>query len=140
MVCIDSILNEHIKSSIHIMGPLYEKLFNLILNTGIVPETLTRGVIKPIFKQKGCVLNPENYRPITLLSCISKLFTGIISNRLTAHAENCDLIKNSQAGFRKNHSTIDHIFVMHSLIEMLSKKRTRLFAAFIDLKQAFDTI
>ena len=74
-----SIQNEHIKSSIHIMGPLYEKLFNLILDTGIVPETWTRGVIKPIFKQKGDVLNPENYRPITLLSCISKLFTGIIS-------------------------------------------------------------
>ena len=67
---IDSIQNEHIKSSIHIIGPLYEKLFNLILDTGIVPETWTRGVIKPIFKQKGDVLNPENYRPITLLSCI----------------------------------------------------------------------
>ena len=63
---IDSIQNEHIKSSIHIMGPLYEKLFNLILDTDIVPETWTRGVIKPIFKQKGDVLNPENYRPITL--------------------------------------------------------------------------
>ena len=36
---IDSIQNEQIKSSIHIMGPLYEKLFNLILDTGIVPET-----------------------------------------------------------------------------------------------------
>ena len=35
---IDSILNEHIKSTIRIMGPLYEKLFNLILNTGIVLE------------------------------------------------------------------------------------------------------
>ena len=56
---IDSILNEHIKSSIHIMGPLYEKLFNLILDTGIVPETWTRGVIKPIYKQKGDISNPE---------------------------------------------------------------------------------
>ena len=136
---IDSILNEHIKSSRYIMGPLYEKLFNLILDTGIEPEPWTRVVIKPIFKQKEgmCSLNPENYRPITVLS---KLFTGIISYLLNSYVENCDLIKNSQAGFRKNHSTIDHIFFMHSLIKMLSNKRKRLVAAFIDLKQAFDTI
>ena len=46
---IDSILNEHIKSSKHAIGPLFEKLFNLILDTGIVPEPRTRVVIKPIF-------------------------------------------------------------------------------------------
>ena len=137
---IDFILNEHIKSSFHTMGPLYEKLFNLILDTGIVPETWTRGMIKPVFKQKGDILNPENYRPITLLSCVGKLFTGIISNRLNKYAEKCDLIRNTQAGFRKNHSTIDHIFVMYSLTEMLGNKSKQLFAAFIDLKQAFDTI
>ena len=74
------------------------------------------------------------------MSCVGKLFTGIISNRLNKYAEKCDLIRNTQAGFRKNHSTIDHIFVMYSLIEMLGSKSKQLFAAFIDLKQAFDTI
>ena len=40
---IDFIFNEHIKSTIHIMGPLYEKLFNLILDTGMMSEIWTRG-------------------------------------------------------------------------------------------------
>ena len=47
------------------MGLLYEKLFNLILDTDMVPETWSRGIIKPIFKQEGDTSNPENYRPIT---------------------------------------------------------------------------
>ena len=118
------------------MGPLYEKLFNLILDTGIVPETWTRGMIKPVFKQKCDILDPENYRRITLLSCVGKLFTGIISNRLNKYAEKCDLIRNTQAGFRKNHSTIDHIFVMYSLIEMIGNKSKKLFAAFIENKHS----
>ena len=98
------------------------------------------GVIKPIFKQKRDTSNPENYRPITLLSCIGKLFTGVINSRLNAYAEKCDLIINSQAGLRKNHSTIDNISILHCLIEILNIKRKHLFAAFVDLKQAFDTV
>ena len=137
---IDSVLNEHIKSTIHIMGPLYERLFNLILDCGVIPEVWTIGLIKPIYKQKGDASKPENYRPITLLSCLGKLFTGIISNRLYTYAEKYDLITSSQAGFRKKHSTIDHIFVMHCLTEILNLKRKHLYCAFIDLKQAFDTV
>lgn len=89
---IDSVLNEHIKSTIHIIGPLYEKLFNLILDRGVIPEVWTIGLIKPIYKQKGDASKPENYRPITLLSCLGKFFTGIISNRLYTYAEKYDLI------------------------------------------------
>ena len=74
---LDCILNEHIKSTIHIMLPVYVKLFNLIFDTGIIPESWTTGVIKPIFKNKGSPESPENYRPITLLSglenCLQRL-------------------------------------------------------------------
>ena len=49
---LDSIVNEHIKSTINIMTTIYVKLFNLIFDTGIVPESWTIGNIKPIFKNK----------------------------------------------------------------------------------------
>ena len=49
----DSIVNEHIKSTVHILLPVYLKLFNLILDTGIIPESWTIGVIKPIYINKG---------------------------------------------------------------------------------------
>ena len=75
----DDILNEHLKSSKHVMLPVYVKLFNLIFDTGIVPESWLIGNIIPIYKNKGNIENPENDRPITLLSCLGKLFTAIIN-------------------------------------------------------------
>ena len=71
----DEILNEHIKSTLHIMLPTYVKLFNLVFDKAIVPESWLLGDIIPIYKKKRDVQNPENYRPITLLSCLGKLFT-----------------------------------------------------------------
>ena len=137
---IDLVMNEHIKSTFHIMGPIYEKLFNIILDSGVLPEVWSVGLIKPIYKRKGEKTKPENYRPITLVSCIGKLFTGILSNRLYTYAENNDIFSNTQAGFRKGHSTTDNIFILYSLIEMLNFRKKKLFCAFIDLKQAFDTV
>ena len=64
------------------MVPIYIKLFNIVFDSGIIPESWTCGVIKPIYKKKGSPEDPSNYRPITLLSCIGKLFTAIINNRL----------------------------------------------------------
>ena len=133
-------MNEHIKSTWHFTGPVYEKLFNIILDNGALPEVWSVGLIKPIYKKKGGKSNPENYRPITLVSCLGKLFTGILSNRLYTYAEQSDVLTSSQAGFRKGHSTTDNIFILYSLIEMLNFRKKKLFCAFIDLKQAFDTV
>ena len=137
---VDDILNEHIKSSIHIMLPVYVRLFNLIFDTGLVPESWLIGNILPIYKIKGEVGNPENYRPITLLSCLGKLFTAIINNRLNEYSNEKDLITHSQAGFRKGFSTTDNIFIIKSLIDILQSKNKKLFCAFVDFKQAFDTV
>ena len=56
--------------------------FNIVLNTGIIPEKWVEGLIMPIYKNKDDPLNPENYRPITLLSCLGKLFTSVLNERL----------------------------------------------------------
>ena len=134
----DNIVNEHIKSSVNIMMPIYVKLFNIVFETGYVPECWTIGMIKPIYKKKGSVTDPENYRPITLLSCLGKLFTAIINNRLQLFTEN--IINPCQAGFRKKYSTADNIFVLHTLIQLVNNSKKKLFSAFIDLKRAFDTV
>ena len=78
----DNIKNEQIKASSHIMAPIYIKLFNLIFEYGLVPESWSVGTIKHIYKNKGDPKLPENYRPITILSCLGKLFTVIINQRL----------------------------------------------------------
>ena len=108
---IDGVTNEYIKSSSDIMLPVYCKLFNYILDTGIIPEACSLGTIVPIYKGKGDMQKPEYYRPITILSCIGKLFTSVINDRLTSFLENNALLLQTQAGFRKNHSTLDNIFL-----------------------------
>ena len=73
----DGIKNEYIKSTQLIMLPIYEKLFNLIFSSGKIPPQWLEGNIIPIYKRKGEKNKPENYRPITILSCMGKLFTSI---------------------------------------------------------------
>ena len=65
----DNVLNEYLKYSKDAMLPIYCKLFNLILNTGIIPEAWSKGTILPIYKNKGDINDPDNYRGITILSC-----------------------------------------------------------------------
>lgn len=137
---IDKVTNEYIKYSLHVMMPIYHKLFNYIFDKGIVPESWSVGVITPIFKNKGSPKEPKNYRGITLMSCLGKVFTGILNNRLSVFAEEFNLISSSQAGFRKNHSTVDNIFILHSLINLYLSKKKTLYCTFIDFSRAFDTI
>ena len=95
---IDDVVNEQIKSTITYMMPIYIKLFNIVLDTGIIPENWSMGTIKPIVKNKGDPKLPGNYRPITILSCFGNLFTSIINNRLNKFAENHNIVTSSQAG------------------------------------------
>lgn len=111
----DNVMNEHIKTTMSNFLPLYENLFNIIFDTGIVPEEWLIGIIRPIYKNKGNPSNPENYRPITLLSCLGKVFTNILETRIEHFADDISLIKESQAGFRKGFSTLDNILVLQFL-------------------------
>jgi hypothetical protein len=137
----DLIVNEFIKCTVNSMCPVYRKLFNAVLHSGVIPEIWTRGMIVPIFKKKGDPKDPSNYRGITLLSCIGKVFTSLISMRLNSFVENFELLGEEQAGFRKKHSTVDHLFVLYGLIDIYIKKaRKKLYCTFVDYSKAFDTV
>ena len=73
--------------------------FNLRLDTGIVPDTWTIGLIVPIYKNKGDIHDPDNYCGITLLSCIGKLFKMVINHRLSIYLNENNLLGEEQAGF-----------------------------------------
>ena len=88
---------------------LWVKLFNLVLDTGNIPQSWLTGIIVPIYKNKGDVNDPNSFRGITLLSCVGKLLTSVLNNRLSNFVEAYDVISENQAGFCKNHSTVDHI-------------------------------
>lgn len=97
----DGIINKYIKHNKDKMLPLYVTLFNIILETGIIPTQWSEGVIIPIYKNKGISTQPENQRPITLLPCIGKLFTSALNERFNNFLEINEILSESQAGFRK---------------------------------------
>ena len=65
----DEIINES-HQIVPLFIDIYEKLFNIIFDTGILPQSWLNGIIKPIYKNKGDVKDPKNYRPITIVSCL----------------------------------------------------------------------
>ena len=90
--------------------------------------------------KKGSQDDVNNYRGITLLSTLGKLFTSILNNRLKTWAEEYHVYVEAQAGFRASMGTTDHIFVMHGVINHLSNKGEKLFCAFVDFTKAFDYV
>ena len=137
---VDNILNEFLKYCPNELLPVIVKLFNIVLDSGIIPSEWTIGVIKPLYKNKGDINDVNNYRGITLLSCIGKLFTSVLNSRLYSYLTNENILGNEQAGFRPKHSTLDHIFALHILSKSYIDQNKQLFCAFVDYSKAFDFI
>ena len=93
----------------------------------------------PIHKQ-GPVDNPDNFRGIALSSTFSKVFTLILCCRLQSYANQYDLIREEQAGFRKGYSADDNIFVLPSIIDKYLSTQRKLYVGYVDFKKAFDTV
>ena len=79
---------------------------------------------------------PMNYRGISLLSYISKLYSALLDKRLTNYLEENELLSDEQNGFRSGRSREDLVFTLNSII----RNNPTVFATFIDLKKAFDFI
>ena len=136
----DNIINEYIKLSSELLINRYVNLFNLILSSGVYPRSWTLGTIIPIYKNKGDIEDPANYRPITLSSCLAKLFSLILNERLTNFLKTNDTLNQNQGAFLPGTSTINHIFSLHCLITYFQNKKQPLFCAFLDLARAYDTV
>ena len=83
-------------------------------------------------KKVCCGHEPDNNRGISSLNVCSKLYSHIINKRLSRWAEDHDVHGDIQAGFGKDHSTIDHIFTLFSIIQRQLLRNKKLYAAFID--------
>ena len=96
----------------------FTKFSNFVFTIGIVPEEWSQGIISPIYKNKGDLTDPGNYRGITILSCFGKFFTALLNARLNKFLEDSNLLYEEQAGFCKNYSTTDHMFNLKCLIDL----------------------
>ena len=115
-------------------------LFNSILESNeIVPEWVI-GTIVPIHK-KGSKLDPTNYRGITLMSCLGKLFLSVLNKRLLLFSNHNKILSDNQLGFMAGNRTSDAHIILHNIIRKhCHKNNEKIFSCFIDFAKAFDTI
>ena len=122
-----------IKYSCKNIPSVFEKLFNLILSSGIFPRTWCKALISPIFKS-GEKTDPSNYRGICVSSCLGKFFCLIINQRLTEFVVEKKLLHKSQIGLLSENRTSDHIITLRTLIDKyVYKHNSKLYACFIYL-------
>ena len=135
----DMYLNEFFIHGKATLATYLKHLFNKLFDLGYFPQSWSEGYVIPLHK-KGSIDDVNNYRGITLLSTIGKLFSRVLNNRLTDWAENYNVYIEAQAGFRSRMGTVDNIFCLHGIINHLLNQGKQLYCAFIDFTKAFDYI
>lgn len=128
-----------IKAAKNDLSQPLERLINVCIKEGYFPDQLKIGRVVPVHK-KGDMNDCRNYRPISVLPIISKIFEQVIANRLAEYLENKNYLVREQHGYRKNKSTMTAMVgVLKYINEALDeKKMVRM--SLLDLSKAFDTV
>ena len=126
-----------LKVTLDIHLSLITKIINLSFENGCFPDDLKLAEVSPIFK-KNDDLDKENYRPVSVLFNVSKVFERIIYSQIDAFMQ--DKLSNLLTGFRKNHSTQHCLMYMLENWKNMLDKGGYVCAMFMDLSKAFDTI
>ena len=116
------------------------ELFNKIYDEGQVPKTWKHSLVIPIKKQGKDPRHTQNYRPISLTSCLSKTLERILNRRLQWALERNGLLNEYQSGFRKKRGTTDNITYLTDEIQKSFIEQKQTVAVFIDIQKAYDTI
>ena len=119
-------------------GPL-QGIFNFLFNKGEWPEIWAEGIINPIHK-KGSQNVEDNYRKVTVMPALGRVFESILNSRLTYRNVVLDLDDKLQFGFKQDARTSDNIFILNSLIQRQNLKKKPLYVCFVDFTKAFDYI
>lgn len=135
----DNIGSKLIKDAKFTITPLLTQIINLSYETSTFPETLKQATIKALHK-KNDPDDISNYRPISILPTLSKVFERAGSDQLICYLEENKLIKQHQHAYRIMHSTKTCLFeVVNHIYKMIDAKRYTAVAS-LDLSKAFDSI
>ena len=109
------------------------------INKGIFPSALKIARITPIHKE-GTYTEPSNFRPISSLSYLSKIYEKFVSLRLLKFCKKISLISPNQFGFQQGISTLDALVSLTEEIYDSIDEKSHFMAAVIDVKKAFDCV
>ncbi|CAF3152656.1 unnamed protein product [Rotaria sp. Silwood2] len=113
-------------------------IFNDVWENEKMVENWNMAILIRLYKNKGDKKLCDNYRGISLLNVISKVFSRIILNRIQ-HLIDSQLLE-IQSGFRPNRSTVDPIFILRMTMEKMREFNKPLFLCFIDVAKAYDSV
>ncbi|GBP92264.1 Probable RNA-directed DNA polymerase from transposon X-element [Eumeta japonica] len=131
----DQITNELLKATLLIIVPTLTEIFNEILETENIPTDWTKSTIILLHK-KGDKGEIANYRPISLMSNLYKVFSKIILSRITSTLDENQ--PKEQAGFRSKYSTVDHIHVLRQIVQKYNEYK-KYYLGFV-YNKAFDSL
>jgi ribonuclease HI len=115
-------------------------LFQKCWINGVYPDQWKHALVVPIHKMGKPQNLPSSYRPIALTSHLGKLYERVVKNRLVYFLEENNVIPNSQAGFRKNRSCIEHVVHLVEDVKKAWHNGKAVVATFFDISRAFDTV
>lgn len=121
------------------IAPLLCSLINRIIESGQCPTHFKIAVVRPLHKS-GTKKEVNNYRPISLISNLSKIFEKVIKSRLLSFLNRYENLSERQFGFREGRSTQDAIALLTSNIYAAMDINCPALCVFLDLAKAFDTL
>lgn len=119
--------------------PAITKLINTSVITGLYPNGLKQGIVRPIYK-KGKEDVYSNYRPITILPILDKIFEKYVVGMLHHYYESNNILTETQYGFRQKKSTTQLLSKFTNEINGYLDKKQHVLLVFIDYSKAFDTL
>ena len=135
----DDIPARLLKDAAEVIAKPLSYIYNQSLLNGVFPEAMKVAKVTPIFK-KGDRNVPGNYRPISVLPLLAKIFEKLVNKRLLDYFERNDVLYKHQYGFRKHYSTkLSLINLVNDVLKSLDKGSVTL-GVFLDFQKAFDTI
>lgn len=134
---IDKVPISLLKATSLVIAPLIVFCFNLAIQTTVFPVELLRGRLKLIHKKGSSDI--ENFRGLTLLPSLSKVFECLLVKQLTAYLDGLNFFKGNQFGFIRHSCCLS---AAYQLVDFIKSSYRKKFVAviFIDLKRAFDTV
>ncbi len=115
-------------------------IVNLSLSSGSFPSAWKRAVIKPLFKNKNNRSDPKSYRPVALLSCLSKVVESFVRKQLLRHCFSHSLIPDEQFGFMPKRSVVWQLLAVLDDWDQALDRGDRVHACFLDVSKAFDRV
>mgnify|MGYP001548984872 CR=1 FL=1 len=117
-----------------------QKIFNISLCLGKLPDKWKMATVCPLYKGKGSRSLLDNYRPISLTSVCCKSLERILKRKITSHVISMSIISDSQHGFLQNRSTQTQLLECLNDWTSALDERIGIDAIYLDIKKAFDTV